>query len=69
MSALDNLRWKGTSLNLGETQALNESTVSGWSKPMGQGVHAPALFYRAKERKQGIETQNGNHSIVADNTF
>ena len=51
MSALNNLRWKGTSLNLGETQALNESTVSGWSKPMGQGVHAPALLYRAKVRK------------------
>ena len=36
--------------------ALNESAVLGPAKPGGQGVHAPPLFYRAKE-KQGIEMQ------------
>ena len=49
MSALNNLRKKGTSLTLGETKAFNESSVSGPAKPAGRGVHTPVLLYKAKK--------------------
>ena len=57
MSALNNLRKKGTILTLGENELLVEM------------VRSYACFYDKTWKEQGTKKQVIDNNIVADNTF
>ena len=63
MSALNNLRKKGTFLTLGEDELLAEMVRS---YPC---FHDKTWKEHKKQKKQVIEMQKGSNSIVADNIF